>query len=677
MDPEYEDEEMETNMESMYEHVNNMSNTDMPRDYLASMSRHFLREDGKKFTTFQEKKTEACLLLEQRRPHWRKRKSKSSSQFLSMFYLLEKDVTDSNDDVAKSLFVEAFNSREAFVEDLMLEFDEVDRVEKIMTSGNTIKVPGFVYDDEEEDDGDKADEEEGRPNDFDVDNCVLEIADMIEDLNPVDKSKYVKIFEKHGDASLGIHNTRIQALAKRKSATLSSFPQSVKMYPSQVKSGTKTFTKLTATSNVGASNTSAGHCMSIDLVHLSLESKGRILAVLNRNDLLGEVPAVPGVSFDDENLLQSQDFPNMYQSQTTETLLHCTLCEFMCRSKAEFENHLTIHPVCEICKVAVENNIRLNEHMKSNHSQEGRVCDKCGKEIELSEIKKHMKEHELFEGFKKSLDKNNKSKKSKSNPAPPKNKKSKVKNCYLVYVEEQRPTIKANYPALTPVEITKKISEEWHKLTEDEKQVYKRKAAQMNKERENDEKEDDNETGRPKCPKCELRLDSQRELVSHILSVHVQPVSSTSTETDSVRGMHTLFQCNVCGKILFSQRNLDNHKKADHPVTSEPTDDIAVEDMDDQLGEDLDSEDVVDTIEEEDEKIELVWVKLASIYWPAKLIRKIDGEVSEIELFDETNTKKTVEHIKLKPFEKLDKIPARRNKYWKEAYFKALEELPQ
>ena len=55
MDPEYEDEEMETNMESMFEHVNNMSNTDMPRDYLASMSRHFLREDGKKFTAFQEK----------------------------------------------------------------------------------------------------------------------------------------------------------------------------------------------------------------------------------------------------------------------------------------------------------------------------------------------------------------------------------------------------------------------------------------------------------------------------------------------------------------------------------------------------------------------------------------------------------------------------------------------
>ena len=232
-----------------------------------------------------------------------------------MFYLLEKDVTESNDDVAKSLFVEAFNSREAFIEDLMLELDEVDRVEKIMTSGNTIKVPGFVYDDE--DDCEKTQEEEESPDEFDFDNCVLEIADIIEDMSPVDKSKYVKIFEKHGEASLGIHNTRIQALAKRKSANLTSFPQNVKMFPNQVKSGTKTFTKLTATSNVGASNTSAGHCMSINLGHLSLASKGRILAVLNRNDLLGEVTAMEEAPFNDENLVQSQDFPNMYQSQTT------------------------------------------------------------------------------------------------------------------------------------------------------------------------------------------------------------------------------------------------------------------------------------------------------------------------------------------------------------------------
>ena len=33
--------------------------------------------------------------------------------------------------------------------------------------------------------------------------------------------------------------------------------------------------------------------------------------------------------------------------------------------------------------------------------------------------------------------------------------------------------------------------------------------------------------------------------------------------------MHTLFQCDVCGKILFSKRNLDKHKEDDHTVASE------------------------------------------------------------------------------------------------------------
>ena len=70
----------------------------------------------------------------------------------------------------------------------------------------------------------------------------------------------------------------------------------------------------------------------------------------------------------------------------------------------------------------------------------------------------------------------------------------------------------------------------------------------------------------------------------------------------------------------------------------------------------------------------IVWVKLVSLWWPAKILRKI-GELTEIELFDENKTKKTVENIKLRPFEKLQKIPTRRNKFWKAAYSLALEEL--
>ena len=38
MDPGYEMEEMESNLESMFDHVNEMSNTDTPRDFLAGLS---------------------------------------------------------------------------------------------------------------------------------------------------------------------------------------------------------------------------------------------------------------------------------------------------------------------------------------------------------------------------------------------------------------------------------------------------------------------------------------------------------------------------------------------------------------------------------------------------------------------------------------------------------------
>ena len=104
MDPHYENEEMESNLESMFDHVNHMVNTDMPRDFLAGLSKYFFRGDGGKLSIFQKYQTEACLLLEQRRPQWRKRKVNASSQFLSIFYLLEQEVIESNDQVAKSLF---------------------------------------------------------------------------------------------------------------------------------------------------------------------------------------------------------------------------------------------------------------------------------------------------------------------------------------------------------------------------------------------------------------------------------------------------------------------------------------------------------------------------------------------------------------------------------------------
>ena len=110
-----------------------------------------------------------------------------------MFYLVEKEVMESEDEVVKSLFVEAFHSREVYIESVMVEFDETDKLEKMMSSGPSIKVPGFIYDD----DDDTIEENSYTPEaDFDINNCVLEVSEIVEDLDEVDKTSILRVLKK-------------------------------------------------------------------------------------------------------------------------------------------------------------------------------------------------------------------------------------------------------------------------------------------------------------------------------------------------------------------------------------------------------------------------------------------------------------------------------------------------
>ena len=663
MDPEYEAEEMETNLESMFEHVNQMSNTDMPRDFLASLSKYFFRESGEKFTAFQKFHTEACLLLEQRRPHWRKRKGKSASQFVSLFYLLENEVMKSGDQVAMRLFVEAFNSREAYIESVMEEFDETDKLENIMSSGPEIRVPGFVYDDN----GDIETVENADNHEFDYNNCILEVCDIIENLDDINITKYVKLFEKDNDASVAIHIARIKALAKRNSKNLTPFPP-VKSYPTQVKSSTKTFTKLTSSESVGASNTSAGYCMLINVKHMSEEAKIRILDVLGREDLFGEAHDEEhgGSGLEDDDLLPSQDFPNLFQSQTSETLLHCTLCEYLSRSKVEFEEHAGSHPKCKICRKQVQTESLLNTHMELNHPKTDVSCNKCSKAFPNGvELGHHLKEHEMFSSYQKALERNTKATpKPKSKAAPKVAKKKKVMNCYLIFIDEHRAKAKEDNPTLTPNAITKLLSEAWNKLTKEEQKEYKVKAAQMNAEDAEDFP----------CPKCGDKCVSNSDLIKHLMTQHIdaassvtQASSSNSSDLNSVGDNQSrIHKCNICGKMYFNMDKLNEHKATTHNTQENPT-----QEEEPMEGDAVEVTDDGNINAEEELGTRLVWVKLANQPWPAKLISN-EGEVSEVELFDEEGTRKMIEHIKLKPFSRLNKIP-RRSNLWKAAYTRALQ----
>ena len=97
----------------------------------------------------------------------------------------------------------------------MEEFDETDELEKKMSSGPAIKVPGFLYDEDDEENDSSANVESNDANNFDFNRCIMEVSDIIEELEDVERSKYANVFAKDGKVNIRIFITRIKALAKK------------------------------------------------------------------------------------------------------------------------------------------------------------------------------------------------------------------------------------------------------------------------------------------------------------------------------------------------------------------------------------------------------------------------------------------------------------------------------
>ena len=143
-DPTYEDEEMGESWESNFEYCNEMSSNFMPRDFLAALTRHFIRVSDTELSFFQEAHREASEIMSKQRPHYRKRKAKSSSLFISIYFLIEKEVDDSCDEAVEKLFVEAFGNRDTYINLLMSQLNRVDEIEAVMTEGQAMKLPGWA-----------------------------------------------------------------------------------------------------------------------------------------------------------------------------------------------------------------------------------------------------------------------------------------------------------------------------------------------------------------------------------------------------------------------------------------------------------------------------------------------------------------------------------------------------
>ena len=190
-DETYEEEDMGENCESNFDHCNEMSNCLMPRDFLAKLTRYFIRSDCDQLSFFQEVQREACEIMSSRRPHWRKKKSKSAALFISIFLLIEKEAAECDDSISKELFVEAFSGRDVFIDFLMKALYRVDDIEASKDEGVSMKMPEWVFGDGGVDDEpDQSTATVRNQQVFDVNNLVMDTLDILEGLSEVEKTKY-------------------------------------------------------------------------------------------------------------------------------------------------------------------------------------------------------------------------------------------------------------------------------------------------------------------------------------------------------------------------------------------------------------------------------------------------------------------------------------------------------
>ena len=171
---------------------------------------------------------------------FRKRKAKAAALFIAIFLLIADEVLEMDDSVANQLFVEAFGSREFYIEQVMRELDKTDALEEKLSMNKlnmkfTRNFAGQLGDDEEEEGVAEEHNETSKEGSLEevIDNTMMFLDDLQENH---EKSRYVKVFtEKTGIVNIGICHLRINPVLKQKKKRPLNFP-------SEFKTGTKTFT---------------------------------------------------------------------------------------------------------------------------------------------------------------------------------------------------------------------------------------------------------------------------------------------------------------------------------------------------------------------------------------------------------------------------------------------------
>ena len=140
------------------------------------------------------------------------------------------------------------------------------------------------------------------------------------------------------------------------------------------------------------------------------------------------------------------------------------------------------------------------------------------------------------------------------------------------------------------------------------------------------------------------------------MSVHVTADTNNTPVVQS--NQSTILKCNQCGRMFFNRERFEEHIRDDHEGRQASVDTVLPEnsfvpcrgdcgglcngECEESRSASLDHEDAPPE-NNDDAGQALVWAKITSIFWPARIIRKL-RELTEIQLFDEERSKKVIQN---------------------------------
>ena len=179
------------------------------------------------------------------------------------------------------------------------------------------------------------------------------------------------------------------------------------------------------------------------------------------------------------------------------------------------------------------------------------------------DLKDHIASHEMSSSYKNSL--TSKTKKRKLNETDERSNKNPRLNSFIVFCRTFREAKKHEFPQLNMLAINAKLREDWHKLSQSEKDAYKVDRPVVLQQTANTVPE------HQVCDTCNEVFMSEVELCTHKKDHHSSQL--------------TIKKCKDCGRMFLTDTALDLHKSKEHGSSSDVSQRSgdAVIDLDDTL----------------------------------------------------------------------------------------------